>query len=225
MRSGHRFAATRSLCSRTRSRHAGTPPRRRRAAARMPRQRHPRTEDHWVASCTVSWPPSHPARVAEGLRAVLARSADPREFAVLREVLGARTPSRAATSAADMDRGKPAPDPVEVAPQNARIAPEQVCSQAIPFEMGVPACLASACGAEASAAGSCWTQEPGLAAAAHRAQRPGGQRPGRQDRAGQEDCADPAAPAHVGPPAALKTAGPAIASADQARDRASGRGE
>jgi beta-phosphoglucomutase-like phosphatase (HAD superfamily) len=57
-------------------------------------------------------------------------SAEQRECAVLREVLGARTPSRAATSAADMDRGKPAPDPVQVAPQKARIAPEQACSQA-----------------------------------------------------------------------------------------------
>jgi hypothetical protein len=65
----------------------------------------------------------------------------------------------------------------------------------------------------------------GLATAAHGAQRPGSQRPGRQDRAGQKTAPTRPHPRTPASPAALKTAGPAVAAADRARDAASGRGE
>lgn len=60
-----------------------------------------------------------------GLQVVLASSADPQEFAVLREVLGAEDAIETATSAGDVERSKPAPDLVQVALQKARIPPRQ----------------------------------------------------------------------------------------------------
>ena len=55
-----------------------------------------------------------------GLRVVLASSADPQEFAVLRAVLDAEDAIEEATSAADVDQSKPAPDLVQVALGKAR---------------------------------------------------------------------------------------------------------
>lgn len=60
-----------------------------------------------------------------GLHVVLASSADPEEFGVLREVLGAEDAIEAATSAGDVERSKPAPDLVQVALQKARIPAQQ----------------------------------------------------------------------------------------------------
>ncbi len=59
-----------------------------------------------------------------GLTAVLASSADPQEFAVLREVLGAEDAIDEATSAGDVETSKPAPDLVEVALRKAGARPE-----------------------------------------------------------------------------------------------------
>jgi HAD superfamily hydrolase (TIGR01509 family) len=60
-----------------------------------------------------------------GLRVVLASSADPQEFAVLRGVLGAEDAIEEATSAADVHQSKPAPDLVQVALNKAGVAPER----------------------------------------------------------------------------------------------------
>jgi HAD superfamily hydrolase (TIGR01509 family) len=60
-----------------------------------------------------------------GLHVVLASSADPQEFAVLREVLGAEDAIETTTSAGDVERSKPAPDLVQVALQKAGITPQQ----------------------------------------------------------------------------------------------------
>jgi HAD superfamily hydrolase (TIGR01509 family) len=60
-----------------------------------------------------------------GLRVVLASSADPQEFAVLRAVLDAEDAIEEATSAADVDQSKPAPDLVQVALGKAGVAPER----------------------------------------------------------------------------------------------------
>jgi HAD superfamily hydrolase (TIGR01509 family) len=59
-----------------------------------------------------------------GLRVVLASSADEREFAALRAVLRADDAIDAATSSADVERSKPAPDLVRVALGKARVGPE-----------------------------------------------------------------------------------------------------
>jgi HAD superfamily hydrolase (TIGR01509 family) len=60
-----------------------------------------------------------------GLKVVLASSADAQEFAVLQAVLGADDAIDGATSAADVDSSKPAPDLVEVALSMARTRPEE----------------------------------------------------------------------------------------------------
>jgi HAD superfamily hydrolase (TIGR01509 family) len=60
-----------------------------------------------------------------GLRVVLASSADPPEFAILREVLGAEDAVGTATSAGDVERSKPAPDLVRVALRKAGVPPEE----------------------------------------------------------------------------------------------------
>lgn len=60
-----------------------------------------------------------------GLTVVLASSADPPEFAALRAALGAEDAIDDATSAADVDTSKPAPDLVQVALRKARARPEQ----------------------------------------------------------------------------------------------------
>lgn len=60
---------------------------------------------------------------AAGLRVVLASSADAHEFAVLRRVLGAEDAIDDATSAADVDASKPAPDLVDVALRKAGTGP------------------------------------------------------------------------------------------------------
>ena len=60
-----------------------------------------------------------------GLRVVLASSADPQEFAVLRAVLDAEDAIEDATSAGDVDQSKPAPDLVQVALGKAGVAPER----------------------------------------------------------------------------------------------------
>lgn len=60
-----------------------------------------------------------------GLQVVLASSADPQEFAVLREVLDVDDAIEGATSAGDVDRSKPAPDLVQVALQKARTPAQQ----------------------------------------------------------------------------------------------------
>ena len=60
-----------------------------------------------------------------GLRVVLASSADPQEFAVLRAVLDAEDAIEEATSAGDVDQSKPAPDLVQVALGKAGVAPER----------------------------------------------------------------------------------------------------
>ncbi len=60
-----------------------------------------------------------------GLRVVLASSADPPEFAVLRKVLGADDAIEAATSAGDVERSKPSPDLVLAALGMAGISPRQ----------------------------------------------------------------------------------------------------
>jgi HAD superfamily hydrolase (TIGR01509 family) len=56
-----------------------------------------------------------------GLRVVLASSADPPEFAVLRAALAADDAIDAATSAGDVDSSKPAPDLVKVALEKAAV--------------------------------------------------------------------------------------------------------
>ena len=60
-----------------------------------------------------------------GLHVVLVSSADPQEFAVLREVLDAEDAIQTTTSAGDVKRSKPAPDLVQVALQKSRISPQQ----------------------------------------------------------------------------------------------------
>jgi HAD superfamily hydrolase (TIGR01509 family) len=60
-----------------------------------------------------------------GLQVVLASSADPREFAVLRKVLDAEDAIKATTSAGDVVQSKPAPDLVHVALRKAHIPPRQ----------------------------------------------------------------------------------------------------
>lgn len=59
-----------------------------------------------------------------GLRVVLASSADAREFAALRAALDADDAIDAATSSADVERSKPAPDLVRVALDKAEVGPE-----------------------------------------------------------------------------------------------------
>jgi HAD superfamily hydrolase (TIGR01509 family) len=59
-----------------------------------------------------------------GLRVVLASSADAREFAALRAALDADDAIDAATSSADADRSKPAPDLVQIALEKAGAEPE-----------------------------------------------------------------------------------------------------
>jgi phosphoglycolate phosphatase-like HAD superfamily hydrolase len=56
---------------------------------------------------------------------VLASSADPQEFTVLRAVLDAEDAIDEATSASDVDQSKPAPDLVQVALGKAGVAPER----------------------------------------------------------------------------------------------------
>jgi HAD superfamily hydrolase (TIGR01509 family) len=60
-----------------------------------------------------------------GLRVVLASSADEREFNALRKALDAEDAIDAATSSADVERSKPAPDLVHVALDKARVRPEE----------------------------------------------------------------------------------------------------
>jgi HAD superfamily hydrolase (TIGR01509 family) len=60
-----------------------------------------------------------------GLNVVLASSADPQEFAVLRAALNAEDAIGDATSADDVESSKPAPDLVEVALQKARTRPQE----------------------------------------------------------------------------------------------------
>ena len=60
-----------------------------------------------------------------GLRVILASSADPQEFAVLREVLDAEDAIETTVAAGDVQRSKPAPDVVQVALQRAGLAPQQ----------------------------------------------------------------------------------------------------
>jgi HAD superfamily hydrolase (TIGR01509 family) len=59
-----------------------------------------------------------------GLRVVLASSADAREFAALRAALAADDAIDEATSSADVERSKPAPDLVQVALDKARVRPD-----------------------------------------------------------------------------------------------------
>jgi HAD superfamily hydrolase (TIGR01509 family) len=59
-----------------------------------------------------------------GLRVVLASSADKREFAALRATLQADDAIDAATSSADVERSKPAPDLVRIALDKARVQPD-----------------------------------------------------------------------------------------------------
>jgi HAD superfamily hydrolase (TIGR01509 family) len=59
-----------------------------------------------------------------GLTVVLASSADEREFAALRAALGADDAIDEATSSADVERSKPAPDLVQVALEKARVPPD-----------------------------------------------------------------------------------------------------
>jgi HAD superfamily hydrolase (TIGR01509 family) len=58
-----------------------------------------------------------------GLRVVLASSAGPREFEVMRAALGADDAVHEATSSADVDASKPAPDLVQVALEKAGASP------------------------------------------------------------------------------------------------------
>jgi len=60
-----------------------------------------------------------------GLRVVLASSADPQEFEVLRTALDAEDAIDEATSSGDVDTSKPAPDLVQVALDKAGVPPEQ----------------------------------------------------------------------------------------------------
>lgn len=59
-----------------------------------------------------------------GLRVILASSADEREFAALRAALDADDAIDDATSSADVDRSKPAPDLVRTALDKAGVAPD-----------------------------------------------------------------------------------------------------
>jgi HAD superfamily hydrolase (TIGR01509 family) len=61
----------------------------------------------------------------QGLRVVLASSADERELSALREVLGAEDAIDEATSAADVEQTKPAPDLVHVALEAAGVRAEE----------------------------------------------------------------------------------------------------
>jgi HAD superfamily hydrolase (TIGR01509 family) len=58
-----------------------------------------------------------------GLRVVLASSAGPREFEVMRAALGADDAVHEATSSADVEASKPAPDLVQVALDKAGVSP------------------------------------------------------------------------------------------------------
>jgi HAD superfamily hydrolase (TIGR01509 family) len=60
-----------------------------------------------------------------GLTVVLASSANERELAVLREVIDAEDVITAATSAADADKGKPAPDILQAALEQSGVDPAQ----------------------------------------------------------------------------------------------------
>jgi HAD superfamily hydrolase (TIGR01509 family) len=60
-----------------------------------------------------------------GLRVVLASSADPQEFEVLRAALDAEDAIDETTSSGDVDTSKPAPDLVRVALDKAGVPPEQ----------------------------------------------------------------------------------------------------
>ena len=60
-----------------------------------------------------------------GLRVVLASSADPQEFEVLRAALDAEDAIDEATSSGDVSTSKPAPDLVQVALDKAGVAPQQ----------------------------------------------------------------------------------------------------
>lgn len=60
-----------------------------------------------------------------GLRVVLASSADEREFAALRAALDADDAIDTATSSADVEHSKPAPDLVQVALDKARVRPDE----------------------------------------------------------------------------------------------------
>jgi HAD superfamily hydrolase (TIGR01509 family) len=62
---------------------------------------------------------------AHGLMVVLASSADEREFTALRAALDAEDAIDAATSAADVERSKPAPDLVQAALDRAGVPPGQ----------------------------------------------------------------------------------------------------
>jgi HAD superfamily hydrolase (TIGR01509 family) len=61
----------------------------------------------------------------QGLRVVLASSADPDELEVLRAALDADQAIDAATSAGDVEASKPAPDLVQVALDHAEAGPEE----------------------------------------------------------------------------------------------------
>jgi HAD superfamily hydrolase (TIGR01509 family) len=61
----------------------------------------------------------------QGLRVVLASSADPDEFKVLRAALDADQAIDAATSAGDVEASKPAPDLVQVALDHADASPDE----------------------------------------------------------------------------------------------------
>jgi len=61
----------------------------------------------------------------QGLRVVLASSADPDELEVLRAALDADQAIDAATSAGDVEASKPAPDLVQVALDHAEASPEE----------------------------------------------------------------------------------------------------
>ncbi len=65
------------------------------------------------------------ACAARGLRVVLASSADAPEFAALRRALDADDVISVATSSADADASKPAPDILQVALDRAGLAPER----------------------------------------------------------------------------------------------------
>jgi HAD superfamily hydrolase (TIGR01509 family) len=58
-----------------------------------------------------------------GLRVVLASSAGPREFEVMRSALDAEDAVDEATSSGDVEASKPAPDLVQVALERAGVAP------------------------------------------------------------------------------------------------------
>jgi HAD superfamily hydrolase (TIGR01509 family) len=61
----------------------------------------------------------------QGLKVVLASSADSRELAALRAALNADDAIDDATSSGDVERSKPAPDLVQVALEKARVGPQE----------------------------------------------------------------------------------------------------